>query len=94
MRTGTGARGLCPSPPSHWAPGGRIKKPAGCPASPRPQAFWSIPPPPGPATPRGSSLGRWKEERDPGAGELSHHGLLHSQVFPSLCLSFPPDSKV
>lgn len=51
-------------------------------------------PPAGPCASSGSSLGRWEKERDSGAGEISHHALLHGQVFPSLCLSFPPDSKV
>lgn len=52
---------------------------------------------PAPARPhdyRGSSLGCREEDRDPVAGGLSHRGLRHSQVFLSLCLSFPSDSKV
>ena len=72
-----------------------MKSPKSCPASPRPQGFWSTPPPPDSLRlRRGSSLGRLEEARDPVAGELSHHGLMHSHIFPSLCLSFPPDSKV
>ena len=64
MRTGTGARGLCPSPPSHWAPGGRITTQQAAPP-PSPLSFQSTPPPRGrttrgaPAREAEGPCGRW-----------------------------------
>lgn len=64
VRTGTGARGLCPSPPSHWAPGGRITTQQAAPP-PSPLGFQLTPPPSGRTTPGAPAreaegpCGRW-----------------------------------
>lgn len=64
MRIGTGARGLCPSPPSHWALGGRITAQQAAPP-PSPLGFQLTPPPRGRTTPGAPAreaegpCGRW-----------------------------------
>ena len=93
MQTGTGARGLGPSPPSHWAPGGRIMNPAGRSAS---LVAWfpvSLAPV-RPHDPRGSSPGRWEAGGTQGqVGFLPLDSCTARSSFPE-SLSFPPDSKV